>query len=354
MCKLNHVATGIAFAISVRIVVSGNCCILFKSKQCYNDYIIFSNVCTTQARSVNSCLENNICRPEHFCSTTMLHSHRASFVTYFTKIVDPALWISNFWLKIEIEKYWAGFIKHKSQANRKHICSTRNIIIRHNLLVGKIRCLLVRSDESYIDIMCLCCGENILLCSHPTARLPERTPSLVAHHQPSTSSQQWMHIRPCQELLVRAPHLADLASTSTPRTDSVTSASPLSRLAQGPTPSGSCTSGSSATSSVTAAQRRLSTPRPQSTLSVPALHPLCLPPLQHPGLKGHPAVCRYHLHLQISLHPGLHLAAAEPCRPLGGRTRQLNVWQSGLWAIGPWSTSPLLFPPAGPNLRCSR
>lgn len=153
---------------------------------------------------------------------------------------------------------------------------------------------------------------------------PETTPSLVAHHQPSTSSPLLTHTRPCQRLLARAPCPRDLVSTSMPRTVSATSASPLSRLAQGQTPSGSYTSGSSATSSVTAAPQHHSTLRPQSTHLVHALHPLCLPPPQHLDPNDRPGVCRYHLHLQTSLHQGLHPAPAEPCRPHAGRTRRLN------------------------------
>ena len=191
-------------------------------------------------------------------------------------------------------------------------------------------------------------------CCSLTAPPPERTPSHVAHHQPSTSSPLWTHIKLCRRPLGRVPHPPDSASTSTPRTAWATSASPLSKASQGPTPSGSCTSGSSVTSFVTAAQRRLSTPQPRTIPSVPAPPPPCLPPPHSPGLRAILAVCRYHRHLQTSPRRGPHQVPAGPCPPHGGRTRQLIGWQSDLWVKGQWWTSPSPSPPGGASLSCSR
>lgn len=209
-------------------------------------------------------------------------------------------------------------------------------------------------------MMCQCClfalRSSLMFscCFYLTVPHPERTPSLVAHHQRNTSTPPSTPTKPCQKLLAKVPHLADSASTSMPRTAWVTFAWPQIRGARHPTLSGNCMSGSSATSTVTAALPHRFTPRPQSIHLAPAHHLLCLPPLQHLGQRALLAVSQYHHHQQTYLHQALLLVSAEPCPPHGGHTRRLSGWQSSLWVIYPCWTSPSLFPLAGPNHSCLR
>lgn len=151
---------------------------------------------------------------------------------------------------------------------------------------------------------------------------PERTPSLAARRRPSTISPPQTSTRHCQRLLAKVPRQAASANTSTPRTASATSGPPWSREPQAPALSGSCTSGSSATSSGTAAPLLHSTPRPQNTRSARAHRPPRLP--RPPGLKGRRVACRCHPQEPTSLRRGRLQAAAELCRPIADLTRQLN------------------------------
>lgn len=158
------------------------------------------------------------------------------------------------------------------------------------------------------------------LLSYPTAPHPERTPSHDEHRQLSTSSHLRTHTGPCQGLRATAPPLPDLASTSTLKTASATSGSPLSRAARSPTPCGSCTSGSSAISSAMGAPRRRSTLPPRTILLGPAPHPPCPPRLQRRGWMVIRAVCRCRPRLQMSPRLGLWAPPAELFHPHVGRT----------------------------------